>query len=63
MAAAIRASIVGALETMLATITVANGYRTEVASVETAAKDERCREEHGALSECHACHRMVRAMT
>lgn len=39
MAAAIRESIINALETMLATITVSNGYRTEIATVETKAKD------------------------
>lgn len=39
MAAAIRENIVNALATALATITTDNGYRTEIATVETKARD------------------------
>lgn len=39
MASAIRENIVGALSTMLATITSANGYRTTIATVEDRARD------------------------
>jgi len=38
MAAAIRENIVDALSTMLASITVANGYRTEISTVRTSAE-------------------------
>jgi len=39
MATAIRENILDALETMLGTLSVSNGYRTEVATVEVQAKD------------------------
>lgn len=39
MAAAIHENIITALKTMLATITTANGYRTNIATVEVKSKD------------------------